>query len=73
MIYKLDSPDWSVFLQTGRKNKSMVQFAETILQTGHHFSINWILQTGFLQTGSIPFRCGKEQISLEEQINFFCF
>ena len=45
-IYKLDSTNcfstnWSVFLQTGRKNSTLVQFGEKILQSGPHFSTNW--------------------------------
>ena len=48
MIYKLDSTNffstnWSVFLQTGRKNNTLVQSVEKILQTEPHFSTNWIL------------------------------
>ena len=36
-----------------RKPVCRIKFVEKILQTGPHFSTNWILQTVFLQTGSI--------------------
>ena len=49
----------SGILQTGPNQFAEYHFVESSLykknlQTGPHFSTNWILQIGFLQTGPIP-------------------